>query len=515
MPEYPIVVIDTDEERADYFKSRFLRDEHNVDIYNDIISATKNSAQHTDAAFIVEFDTLTISDRMAVIEFYKEFTRQNIFMYNVPDNANKRLAFYELGAKRVFDTSQTLEEIYYGLKWPLRNWQAGENKNVLISSGTLEDVSINSLLSTLAREERSGILKMVTPYNSGKIYFREGFIIHAQVGLLKGERALMHMLFWTAGSFSFAAAAIGNEKESVRISKVALLCLAESIRQKYLEDLQKIGTMSAIVQVKFIDSLQSSALEMTENFKELVARPTVLSKILENSVYTCFETAEKLAALKDEGFLFANEQDKSVAKKLKQKQTTELPISDSNLLDTKEATEFSKNINLESNSGKVFIIDTDEKSANNFLARLVSSGSEIISNEDLHFCNTALKNKAEMIFYSLTINKLIIDTIEKYATDIKAIIFIINEKVDSNPEYSRYIISRLTKIYDVPWVTMSEKVNSKKIDNLKSNYGIPKHIPLIEASPVKNEDAKNVLLQVKEYQPKIEKTKDSDQEEKK
>ena len=211
MPEYPIVVIDTDEERADYFRSRFLRDEHNVDIYSDINSATKNSSQHKEAAFIVEFDTLTISERMDVIKFYKEFTRQNVFMYNVPDNANKRLAFYELGAKRVFDTTQTLEEIYYGLKWPLRNWQAGENKNVLISSGTLEDVSINSLLSTLAREERSGILKIVTRYNSGKIYFNEGFIIHAQAGLLKGERAIMHMLFWTEGSFSFGAASVKNE----------------------------------------------------------------------------------------------------------------------------------------------------------------------------------------------------------------------------------------------------------------------------------------------------------------
>ena len=156
-----------------------------------------------------------------------------------------------------------------------------------------------------------------------------------------------------------------------------------------------------------------------------------------------------------------------------------------------------------------------KKSAPNFLARLVSSGSEIISNEDLLFCNTALKNKAKIIFYSLTINELIIDTIEKYADDIKAIIFIINQTTDSKPEYSRYTISRLTKIYEVPWVVMTEKVSSKKMDSLKLNYGIPNHIPVIEASPVKIEDAKRVLLDVKTYQPKLEKAKDSKQDEKK
>lgn len=514
MPEYPIVVIDTDEERADYFESRFLLDEHTVDIYSDINSATKNSSQHKEAAFIVEFDTLTISDRMDVINFYKEFPQQNIFMYNVPDNANKRLAFYELGAKRVFDTSHPLEEVYYGLKWPLQNWKSSGAKNLLISSGTLEDVSINSLLSTLAREQRSGILKIVTFHNSGKIYFNEGYIIHAQVGLLKGEEALMHMLFWSAGSFSFGAASVINEKETVRVSKVALLCQAEDIRQEYLKNLDQIGTMSAIIQVKFIDSLQSSSVEMTDNFKEIVARPTPLSKVLENSVYTCFDTAKKLVELKKEGFLFANEPDKSMAKKASQKRPSDLPISDSNLLDSKEANQFCTNINLETGIGKVFIIDTNQKSAPNFLARVVSNGSEIISNDDLLFCNTSLKNKVRVVFYGLSVNEQIIDIVEKYAEDIKAILFLINEKEDTNPEYSRYIISRLTNIYEVPWLAATEKEGEgKKSDSLKNKYGIPGHIPVFEGNSVIDADAKKILLGIKKYEVPVEKPEDSEQDE--
>ena len=171
MSQYPIVILDNDENRADFFESRFLRDEHQVDIYKNITTLLENTKQHKEAAFLVEYNTITAEQREDVIQFYKEFSLQNIFMFEVPDNANKRLAFYELGAKRVFDTSQPLDEIYHGLVWPLKSLWENSSKNLLISSGLLEDVSLKSLISTIGKEQRTGILKIVTKKNSGKIYY--------------------------------------------------------------------------------------------------------------------------------------------------------------------------------------------------------------------------------------------------------------------------------------------------------------------------------------------------------
>jgi hypothetical protein len=502
MSQYPIVIIDTDQKRTDFFESRFLRDEHHVDIYNDINTAVKNSVKHKEAAFLVEYNTLTISDRLDVIKFYKEFTRQNVFMFNVPDNANKRLAFYELGAKRVFDDSQPLDEIYYGLKWPLSNMLTSDNKNVLISSGTLEDVSLNSLLATLAREQRTGILKIVTPYNSGKIYFKDGYIIHAQVGLLTGEPALMHMLFWNSGSFSFGATSVMDENETVRISKVALLCMAENIRKEYLNNLQKIGSQNAIVQVKFIDSLKTLPITLSENFKELVARPTLFSKVLENSIYSCYDTAEKLVTLKEEGFLFVNEPDNKEIKKARQSKISQLPVSVSALLSTKEAEELCSNIGIKSGEGKVFIISTKENDAFEFLNCIVRNNSEIIKLEQLSICKTELANKESINFFGLQVDEQIIENIEKYSERIKALVFIIDPKNDDNPEYSRYVITRLTTLYNVPWITVSAEVKTKKdIDKVKIEYGIAAHIPLLEYNSGNKNDVKTALMSIKTYVP--------------
>lgn len=502
MSNYPIVIIDTDQERSDFFEIRFLRDEHTVDIYNDINTVSENSAKHKDAAFLVDYDAVSDSNRLEVIKFYKEFAKQNIFMFNVPDNANKRLAFYELGAKRVFDVSQPLQEIYYGLKWPLNNMLTSDSKNVLISSGTLEDVSLNSLINSLGREERTGILKIVTINNSGKIYFKKGYIIHAQVGLLIGEPALLHILFWNSGSFNFGATSVMDENETVRLSKVALLCLAENIRINYLKNLKKIGSKNAIIQVKFADSLKSSTVKLSENFKELVARPTPLSQVLENSIYTCFETAEKLVALKEQGFLFATEPENKEIKKARNAQVSQLPISVSSLLSKKEAEELCKNIGIKSGDGKIFIIATDDTSSYNFINCIVRSSSEIIKSSDISICKTELENKSSINIFGMKIDEKIIENVEKHADDIRGFIFIFNPPEDDNSEYSRYIISRLTTLYKVPWIATMLKGKSKiDFNAIRRDYGILEHLPMLECDVTNKNDVKKVLKDLKTYVP--------------
>ena len=53
MSQYPIVILDNDEQRADFFESRFLRDEHHVDIYKNITALLDKTEQHREAAFLI------------------------------------------------------------------------------------------------------------------------------------------------------------------------------------------------------------------------------------------------------------------------------------------------------------------------------------------------------------------------------------------------------------------------------------------------------------------------------
>lgn len=516
MSQYPIVILDNDEKRADFFESRFLRDEHEVDIYKNIKPLLENAQKHKEAAFLIEYNTLTSEDRDDVIKFYKEFALQNIFMFDVPDNANKRLAFYELGAKRVFDTSQPLDEVYHGLIWPLKSLWESSSKNLLISSGLLEDVSLKSLISTIGKEQRTGILKIVTTKNSGKIYFKDGFINHAQVGLLSGEKAILHMLFWSSGNFSFSVTSEINQHDTIRLSSVSLFIMAENLAKDYLKNLQNIGSEKAVIQIKYAGDLFTSSIDISKGFKELISRPVALSNVMENSFYTCYETAYKLSELKKYGFLSVAEPDKKEEKKEQPVLTGELPISRSDIFDKSEADQFCNNLNIKkTQEGKVFIISTESESNYDFLSCIVQSKSEIVGANDISICKTEFVNKNKVIFYGLSIDELIMDSIEKLSGDITAMVFLVNDQTNSMSDYASYILRRLTSMYNIPWIGSVVNTDITEVDSIKNKYGIADYIPFLISNPQDKDHVKNLLLHVKRYEPPLDEKEEelTDQEE--
>ena len=514
MSQYPIVILDSDEDQADFFESRFLRDEHKVDLYKNITALLENSEQHKEAAFLVEYNTLTSEQREDVIKFYQEFSLQNIFMFNVPDNANKRLAFYELGAKRVFDTSFPLEEIYHGLVWPLKTLWEGASKNLLISSGILEDVSLKSLISTIGKEQRTGILKIVTTKNSGKIYFKDGYLNHAQVGLISGEKAILHMLFWNSGNFTFSVTSAIDEYDTIRLSCVSLFIMAEKLAKDYLNDLKNIGSEKAIIQIKYAGDLTTSTIEVASGFKELIGRPIALTNVMENSFYTGYETAHKLNELKNSGFLSVTEPEKNDEKKEEDVLTKELPISTSAIFDKKESDQFCSNINIKKKEeGKIFVVSTEPESHQDFINCIVQKESEIVNANSISICKAQFANKTKIGFYGLLVDQNIMEAIEKLSEDITAMVFLLNDKMDEHSDYSSYIMRRLTDMYEIPWIASVTNIAADS-EVYKNKYAVPQYMPFFASNPKDTDHVKNLLLSLKIYEaPQDEEEELTDQEE--
>ena len=504
MSQYSIVVLDTDSTRSDYFKSVFLRDDHDITIFTTIKDMISHAQQLPPTAFLVEYSTLTAENRSDVIRFFKAYTPNNIFIYNVPDNANKRLAFYELGAKRVFDTSQPLEEIFYALVWPLKNIKTETNKNLSISSGKLEDVPLKNLVSTLAREERTGILKIITEKNSGKIYFRDGFITHAQVGLHQGEKAILHILFWQSGNFMFHANASFSDHTSVNISLVSILLLAEELRQKYIENLDNIGSLDAVIQIRYAGDLSASSIKVEDGFKNLILHPAVLGEILENSYYTCFETAEKLIELKKYGFLTVNEPVKKVETPEQIEFLPEAPLYTSSLLTLDEAKQLDDNLrgNTADTEGNLLIISTKGQGSFYFMRHLVESSDDITHENDLYVSRVEFLSGSKYTVWGLSMNETIFSTIEKIGDKILGIIFLINVEEESMYEYSGYVIRRLTSLYDIPWIPVLFNTTDQVASiDIRNKFGMPGHIPVDLCDLQNRYDVRTMLLNLKKYEP--------------
>jgi hypothetical protein len=507
MSQYPVVILDTDESRTEYFENMFKKDEHVVSIHNTIGSTIQHTNKSDKVAFLFEYNTLTAENRLDVIKFFKEYSKQNVFIFNVPDNANKRLAFYELGAKRVFDTSHPLDEIYYALVWPIKNMVSDTYKNLMISSGRIEDISLKDLLRSLAREGRTGILKVVTENNSGKIYFKDGYISHAQVGLHVGERAILHMLFWQSGDFIFNATPSFNDNVTVFISIVTLMVIAEDLRKDYLQNLHDIGSQKAILQIIHEGDLVSSSIEINKEFKEIVLRPVALAIILENPFYTCYETAQKLIELKRYGYLSVINGNIPVEKKQKEIDSDEIPLGAFTLFEKNEAQEFCHQINLDKkNSGKILIISTHGKSSYHALQWIVQNGNDIHQINDAHACRVEILKQTDVSFYSLRLDETILESINQISDDFTAIVFLVDVQQLDKFEYTSYVLRKLIKNEEIRWVPFAIN-NSNEIDLnvIKAKLGIQDYIPFVACDPIEEKDVKTILLGLKKYkQPEPE-----------
>jgi hypothetical protein len=71
--------------------------------------------------------------------------------------------------------------------------------------GTLEDLSIVSLLQFPHTGRKTGLLKVEGESGEARIYYQQGALIHISLGNLRGRDALVEVVGWTRGSFSFQA----------------------------------------------------------------------------------------------------------------------------------------------------------------------------------------------------------------------------------------------------------------------------------------------------------------------
>lgn len=79
-------------------------------------------------------------------------------------------------------------------------------------SGSLEDMGVVDLLQTVEVSRKSGIAKVTNGQRQATIYFREGRVVDAEHGQLRGEEAVYRALIWNSGRFEVEFTSIDNEE---------------------------------------------------------------------------------------------------------------------------------------------------------------------------------------------------------------------------------------------------------------------------------------------------------------
>jgi len=191
--------------------------------------------------------------------------------------------------------------------------------------GNLTDFEITSLLQLVHLENKDGALKIKGKGHEGVIYFKNGFLIHAETNSSKGESAIQEILTWTKGKFEFVP---GEEAPETTVNLPIPNVILEAARR--IDEWKKIESVipSVYVVVDFVEDPDVGNIEIKpEEWKLLsfVDGTRTIKEIAEAANMGEFNAAKVFWGLVTSGLVKVKGERKPHAEETQEEQPEEPP----------------------------------------------------------------------------------------------------------------------------------------------------------------------------------------------
>lgn len=175
-------------------------------------------------------------------------------------------------------------------------------------SGSLEDMGVVDLLQTFEVSRKSGVARVYDGKREAKIYFRDGKVIDAELGRLRGEEAVYRGLILGQGNFEVEFRSIPNEDV---ISTSTQGILMEGMRRvdewgRLLEQLPPLETVFEVDHVQLMERLNEVPDELNGILKLFDGKRTLLD-VVDESPFEDLSTLSTITKLFFEGLLVVAE----------------------------------------------------------------------------------------------------------------------------------------------------------------------------------------------------------------
>ncbi len=171
-------------------------------------------------------------------------------------------------------------------------------------SGSIQDMAVVDLLQTFEVSRKSGVVSLTAGTMGGRIYFRDGKIVDAEVGKLRGEEAVYRMLIWNEAEFEVAFAAVKNE-DVIGTSTQGILM--EGMRRvdewgRLLEQLPPLTTIFEVDHAQLLERLNEIPDELNGILRLFDGRRSLI-QVVDESPFEDLSTLSTLSKLYFEGLL--------------------------------------------------------------------------------------------------------------------------------------------------------------------------------------------------------------------
>jgi CheY-like chemotaxis protein len=171
-------------------------------------------------------------------------------------------------------------------------------------SGSLEDMGVVDLLQTFEVSRKSGIARIWDGRREALIYFRDGKVVDAELGKLRGEEAVYRSLITSSGEFEVELCAIPNE-DIIPTSTQGLLM--EGMRRldewgRVLEQLPALDTVFDVDHEQLVERLNEVPDELNAILRLFDGRRSLLD-VVDESPFEDLSTLSTISKLFFEGLL--------------------------------------------------------------------------------------------------------------------------------------------------------------------------------------------------------------------
>jgi DNA-binding response OmpR family regulator len=176
-------------------------------------------------------------------------------------------------------------------------------------SGSLEDMGVVDLLQTFEVSRKSGIGKISTGLREATVYFRDGKVVDAELGRLRGEEAVYRALLWTSGQFEVEFCPVDRE-DIVPTSTQGLLM--EGMRRvdewgRLLEQLPSLETIFEVDHEQLVERLNEIPDELNGILRLFDGRRALID-VVDDSPFEDLSTLSTVTKLFFEGLLVVGQQ---------------------------------------------------------------------------------------------------------------------------------------------------------------------------------------------------------------
>lgn len=497
MDNLEIIILDDDIDRANQLIKLF--EEKNI--ASTIFDDTDQNINTLDLKIVLATQQfLSTLSRDDIKVLFRQADKKNIIVYGVSNDASRRLAFYKLGAFRVFDKSYQVRELAIYTANVLNKFDKQIDEEPSFR-GSLSDFSLPDLIYSFGRDKISGILRVFTPYCSGKIIFNNGDIDDASCGYHYGDEAVLFMLTWIEGFFALSRMPIKINKHKVHLSNIGLLLQGERTRADVNEIIHKFGHPG--ISVKIVNKGDLVSQLINSKYEELVEKLdqfTILQEFLAFSSVNVSELSAWLYQLREDNFLEVRDDSGIDIESLSVVDEKKSSGLGEKLLGSKEVAYLREILHAEEiSTGKLLVLGTNSMTNTDFI-HVFNQGSltPVRKSHDLDFTRIELDDNFSLNVFGISLSKEVNDTIEKLSAGLLGYIVLIDNQKPEHFEYASYVLNNLSKLYSVPWTAALTNLddNQQMSAHVKASLKIPGDREIIPLDVSQKEDVKNIILSI-------------------